>query len=95
MIIISLQDYNVEVLKGLTMPNYTSNLEGTGLSDYQSQGPRFFSGDWGSLSSLLSLSNLAGTYDYVFSTDSIYNLTSQGHLLDCIHQVRLKPSTVM
>jgi hypothetical protein len=78
-----LQDYNREVLTSLTMPNYEANVGGVGGV------PRFFSGGWASLIGLLREEGLAGSYDFLFTTDSIYSLDSQQHLLDCIADVGL------
>ena len=84
-----MQDYNVEVLKKLTAPNYACNL-GSNPKDWTADGKhaRFFFGAWSSLNELHSSLGLSGTYDYIFSSDSIYSLDSQEHLLDCITRVR-------
>lgn len=84
-----LQDYNEEVLQRLTMPNLAANLQRIGEKSLGSAGCRYFAGDWAKLPSLLSQEGLAGTYDMVFSTDTIYSLSSQQHLLACIMEVSL------
>ena len=83
-----LQDYNSEVLTKLTIPNCVCNLETKPAEWAVDKHLRFFFGGWSSLGDLLSSLNLSGTYDYIFSSDSIYSLDSQNHLLDCIIKVR-------
>lgn len=78
------QDYNREVLTGLTMPNYEANVGKGGCAE---DPPRFFSGGWASLKGLLRREGLAGGYDFVFTSDTIYSLDSQQPLLNCIAEV--------
>lgn len=89
-----MQDYNHEVLTKLTVPNYACNLE-SDPAEWAAERvyPRFFSGGWNSMGTLLLDLDLSGTYDYIFSSDSIYSLDSQEHLLDCIIMVRLSTSS--
>ena len=85
-----LQDYNREVLISLTMPNLAVNFRRLLPVDRDSlPGPRFIAGSWASLPQLLQKQGLSGSYDFVFSTDTIYSITSQQQLLDCIHEVCL------
>ena len=84
-----MQDYNIEVLTKLTVPNYACNL-GSNPGNWRANGkfPRFFFGGWSSLGKLLTSLGLSETYDYILSSDSIYSLDSQEQLLDCIITVR-------
>ena len=72
------------MLTGLTMPNYEANV---GTDGTAKKPPRFFSGGWASLKGLLRREGLARGYDFVFTSDTIYSLDSQQHLLDCIAEV--------
>lgn len=85
-----LQDYNREVLTSLTMPNLAINLRRLLPVDRDSlPGPHFIAGSWASLPQLLQKQGLSGSYDFVFSTDTIYSISSHQQLLGCIHEVRL------
>ena len=87
--VLLLQDYNREVLNSLTMPNLAANLRRL-LADRDSlPQPHFIAGSWASLPQLLKKQGLSGSYDFVFSTDTIYSVDSHQQLLDCIHEVRL------
>lgn len=49
--------------------------------------PRFFAGGWASLSPLLLSKGLSGSYDMVFSTDTIYSTEQQQHFINCMVEV--------
>ena len=81
------QDYNEEVLKHLTMPNLSANTDRLPKSAKSRLHPRFFSGDWAGLPAILKEAGLLNSFDCIFSSDTIYSLDSQPHLLACIAQV--------
>lgn len=85
-----MQDYNSEVLQRLTMPNLAANLAErvTRAPPHHSRKARFFAGDWAALPGILEECGLAGTYDFVLSTDTIYSRASQAPLLRCLQTVR-------
>ena len=81
-----MQDYNAEVLKMLTIPNYVANL---GAPNVKAKcKARFFSGGWSFFRELMQTEGLSGSYDYIFSSDSIYCPHSQQDILDCILEVK-------
>uniref|UniRef100_A0AAR5P617 protein-histidine N-methyltransferase n=1 Tax=Dendroctonus ponderosae TaxID=77166 RepID=A0AAR5P617_DENPD len=72
------QDYNTEVLKYLTIPNVKLNAD----EKYVSKS-KFYSGDWGSFTSLLNLENEEMRFDYIFTAETIYNVDNYPKLHDC------------
>jgi 2-polyprenyl-3-methyl-5-hydroxy-6-metoxy-1,4-benzoquinol methylase len=80
---VDLQDYNEEVVSEVTMMNVIANLKGA--DNY----PRFFCGDWGSLTSVTG----AGCYDIVLTAETIYDANTVPRLVTCIHDL-LKPEGV-
>lgn len=78
-----LQDYNAEVLVTVTAPNVIINCR-TAASP-----PRFFSGDWGSLSSIVG----RGCYDIALTAETIYSEDSVHRLIACLDEI-LKPEGV-
>lgn len=71
------QDYNVEVIDNVTIPNVLLNVP-------ESQTPtetRFFSGDWSSFRSLAEAKGLGQYYDIIVTSETIYNVSNQQKLL--------------
>ncbi|XP_066245491.1 histidine protein methyltransferase 1 homolog [Euwallacea similis] len=62
------QDYNPEVLKYITIPNVILNGE-----EYVSKSS-FYSGDWSSFMNLNCLSSVREKFDYIFTSETIYNV---------------------
>ncbi|KAF5298172.1 hypothetical protein FQA39_LY02596 [Lamprigera yunnana] len=60
------QDYNEEVIKYLTIPNVFLNVNRTNRFD----NCKFYSGDW---SSFLEILNEDYKFDYIFTSETIYN----------------------
>lgn len=90
--LLDLQDYNVEVLKELLLPNVLANW-----SAWQTRGERglgqdppcrCFSGSWTALEALLEREGLVSQYDLVLTSETIYSLDSVPSLLACIQTVR-------
>jgi len=65
--IVHFQDYNPEVITGVTMPNIVLNVKN------YSDRVRLFSGDWGSFHELMSRNPSEFSYDYIITSDTIYN----------------------
>lgn len=87
------QDYNKEVLQALTIPSVTANWRARGRRAVAATpaavpDARYFSGDWRSLSTLLTSLDLQGTYDLILSAETIYSLAAISSLHECIKQVR-------
>jgi hypothetical protein len=78
-----LQDYNVEVLEQSTFPNVVVNCRKAASP------PRYFSGDWGSLSSVVG----HACYDVILTAETIYSEDSVHRLIACIDEL-LKPEGV-
>lgn len=49
---------------------------------------RFLGGPWAALDSFLAAEGLAGSYDLVLTSETIYSLSSMPYLLACIDTVR-------
>ncbi|XP_011631531.1 histidine protein methyltransferase 1 homolog isoform X2 [Pogonomyrmex barbatus] len=62
------QDYNVEVLRSITIPNILLNFDDTIIRTKC----EFYAGDWASLTTLLD-TNESRKYDYIFTSETIYN----------------------
>lgn len=72
------QDYNVEVIKSITIPNILLNFE-----DQESilKRCKFFSGDWESFTKLES-----EKYDLIFTSETIYNPDNHKKLYEVFKQ---------
>lgn len=73
---VHIQDYNVEVLKDVSMPNMAANV-----SEYEHV-VSFFSGSWNGLSGVLGR-----LYDFVLSADTVYATEQVNELADCVLDV--------
>lgn len=80
---VDLQDYNKEVLEAVTGPNVLVNCAGVPST------LRYFSGDWGSLSSLVG----RACYDVILTAETIYSEESVHTLIQCMDEL-LKPEGV-
>jgi len=81
--LVDLQDYNEEVIEEVTMMNVIANLKGV---EHQ---PRYFCGDWGSLSAITGLH----CYDMILTAETIYDSASTLRLITCMQDL-LKPEGV-
>jgi predicted nicotinamide N-methyase len=61
--------------------NNNNNITNTNKAPPQA---RYFAGDWASLSLLMDTLQLSGTYDIVFSAETVYSIDSVNSLVDCI-----------
>ena len=79
--IVDFQDYNVEVIDRLTIPNVLLNVPNAAEDDRRGDAVRpecrFFSGAWRSLEEVLPTSK----YDLILTSETIYNLENQNILL--------------
>lgn len=75
------QDFNVEVLKCLTIPNVTANIEKEGHINTKTQ---FFSGDWGEVHCVLDQE--AG-YDVILMAETVYSISALPNLYKLIKKV--------
>ncbi|XP_012528157.1 histidine protein methyltransferase 1 homolog isoform X2 [Monomorium pharaonis] len=82
--IVHFQDYNAEVLKFVTIPNVILNFDDhmTTLTKCE-----FYAGDWSSFATLLDESK---KYDYIFTSETIYNPNNHKKLYE-IFKSKLKP----
>ncbi|XP_011344983.1 histidine protein methyltransferase 1 homolog isoform X2 [Ooceraea biroi] len=83
------QDYNAEVLRSVTVPNVLMNLDSASVSTRC----EFYSGDWASLATLFD-DNESGKYDYVFTSETIYNPNNHQKLYEVL-KARLKMDGVV
>jgi SAM-dependent methyltransferase len=88
------QDYNAEVLTQLTMPNVISNFSRLTPPGRSRPKTRFFSGDWGHVGDLISMKGMGGEYDYILTSESIYNEESSVRLLETMKRVLRPPHGV-
>ncbi|EFA10806.2 histidine protein methyltransferase 1 homolog [Tribolium castaneum] len=77
------QDYNIEVIESLTIPNVY--LNGLDLANCA-----FFCGDWGSFLDL-QLKSAARKYDFILTSETIYNTNNYKKILSIFKQL-LKPT---
>ncbi|KAG5344614.1 MET18 methyltransferase, partial [Acromyrmex charruanus] len=81
------QDYNAEVLKSVTIPNVILNFDRTIVLTRC----EFYAGDWASLATLLDESK---KYDYIFTSETIYNPDNHKKLYE-IFKRKLKADGVV
>ncbi|KAL1497765.1 hypothetical protein ABEB36_008667 [Hypothenemus hampei] len=62
------QDYNAEILKYITIPNVILN------NDAYLNKSNFYSGDWNSFVDLINHDNEEKKFDYIFTSETIYNI---------------------
>lgn len=74
--LVHIQDYNVEVLRDVSMPNVAANV-----SEHE-QVVSFYAGSWNGLPKVLRM-----TYDYVLSADTVYATEQVKDLADCVLEV--------
>jgi len=80
------QDYNPEVIDFLTIPNVILNF-----GEESHPMVKFYSGDWSSFDSSSKNTNHLIKYDYILSSETIYNVGSLEKLHDLVLN-HLKPS---
>ncbi|KAK9845625.1 hypothetical protein WJX84_006091 [Apatococcus fuscideae] len=86
------QDFNSQVLEGVTAPNIEANLASLPGEVQQACGsPRYFAGDWEGVGRLVTKQRTGATYDLVLSSETLYNLESQEVLLSCLTQALCPP----
>eukprot|EP01134_Creolimax_fragrantissima_P003309 CFRG3309T1 len=100
---VDFQDYNVEVLTHVTVPNVvlnsgngmTSGMEEVVTPEKLSERSSFYAGDW---SSFVQVSNPEGTqekkYDIILTSETIYEPTMNNTLLSTIKDSLVYPSGV-
>ncbi|XP_012059702.1 PREDICTED: histidine protein methyltransferase 1 homolog [Atta cephalotes] len=81
------QDYNAEVLKSVTIPNVILNFDHTIVLTRC----EFYAGDWASLATLLDENK---KYDYIFTSETIYNPDNHKKLYE-IFKRKLKTDGVV
>lgn len=89
------QDYNIEVLREVTIPAVSANWNAyilrnrTAFASSSKDVPaRFFSGHWASVERKIEELGLAHSYDVILTAETIYSLDSIASLLSCIWKVR-------
>lgn len=95
------QDFNVEVLRCLTLPNVKANLQKRLTeteNDVSMPEVRFFAGDWTEVYQLFGCgndSNLASDpnfgYDIILMAETVYSLSSLQGLYELIKKVMFLP----
>mmetsp|Transcript_40277 Transcript_40277/g.77010 ORF Transcript_40277/g.77010 Transcript_40277/m.77010 type:complete len:300 (-) Transcript_40277:373-1272(-) len=80
-----LQDFNVQVLHELTIPNVAANLSAT-LGTLKPGRVRYLAGDWSDLHKLLE----EGSFDLILTADTVYSTASLHKLCSLIKHC-LKP----
>ena len=86
---VDFQDYNEEVLEMLTYPSVMANWQANRGEESPPPPVRYFSGDWGTLGSVLNELDLVGSYDIILTTETIYTLDGMSRLFKCIKQVNI------
>lgn len=84
---VDFQDYNEQVLEMLTYPSVMANWQANRSKQSPPPPVKYFSGDWGTLGGLLKEINLAGSYDIIVTTETIYTLDGMNRLFQCIKEV--------
>ena len=74
---VTFQDYNSEVVKGVTIPNYIANIHNR--SDMNCK-PFFFSGPWDTFRT--AANNHEKRYDLIITSETIYNTQHYSSLLE-------------
>ncbi|KAL2923265.1 Histidine protein methyltransferase 1-like protein [Bienertia sinuspersici] len=103
---IHFQDFNVEVLKCLTLPNVNANLAiATSVSD--NCDIRYFAGDWGEVDCILphahinsknaapSDSDPISGYDVILMAETVYSISTLGTLYKLIQKCVNRPHGVI
>lgn len=103
---IHFQDFNVEVLKCLTLPNVNANLpSGTSVSDNCEI--RYFAGDWGEVDRILphahpdsndvtsSGNNPKTGYDVILMAETVYSISALQNLYNLIKKCVSHPHGVI
>lgn len=94
------QDYNAEVINYVTIPSVLKNLstkhenEAKGMADCDSEHTRcrFYSGDWGDFTQLVTSGSCDPNYDVIITSETIYSERSQPKLLSTMKRL-LNPKT--
>lgn len=80
---------NKDVLETLTIPNVLLNFELPSLEDIKDN--KFYSGDW---SKYVELTKEDQKFDYIYTSETIYNPSNQQKLLDTFAEKLDKTGTV-
>nr|XP_031836340.1 histidine protein methyltransferase 1 homolog [Nomia melanderi] len=88
--IVHFQDYNVEVIKTITIPNVLLNSEDR---EKVLQRCEFFCGDWESFTRLNDNKNEVSRYDFIFTSETIYNPDNHRKLYE-VFKEKLQPDGV-
>lgn len=83
------QDYNEEVLRFVTVPNVMLNFDDRVLSRCE-----FYSGDWESFVTLFDDDDESKKYDYIFTSETIYNSSNHKKLYE-VFKRRLKSNGIV
>ncbi|XP_024872743.1 histidine protein methyltransferase 1 homolog [Temnothorax curvispinosus] len=81
--VVHFQDYNEEVLRSVTIPNVLLNFDDRTIVLTKCE---FYAGDWASLATLLDENK---KYDYIFTSETIYNSDNHKKLYE-IFKTKLK-----
>ncbi|XP_011497212.1 PREDICTED: histidine protein methyltransferase 1 homolog [Ceratosolen solmsi marchali] len=68
--LVDFQDYNNEVIEFVTIPNVILNCYNYKLVE---ETCKFYTGDWESFSNLLASNSAKSLYDFIFTSETIYN----------------------
>ena len=74
---VTFQDYNADVIKGVTIPNYWANL---GNGKDLSCKPQFYSGPWDTFCN--SIKKYEKSYDLILTSETIYNTSHYSSLIN-------------
>ncbi|XP_031787778.1 histidine protein methyltransferase 1 homolog [Nasonia vitripennis] len=77
------QDYNSEVIESVTIPNVILNCD---EHDAVKERCKFFCGDWESFANLLTKGNDDLKYDFIFTSETIYNPDNHHKLYEVFKQ---------
>ncbi|XP_053690650.1 histidine protein methyltransferase 1 homolog [Sabethes cyaneus] len=83
------QDYNKDVLKNVTIKNYSFNCCNNRNDDAPQAEAHFFSGDWASF-----VQKEQQMYDVILTSETIYNTSNYSKLIDLLKS-KLKPEGVV
>ncbi|XP_017785209.1 PREDICTED: histidine protein methyltransferase 1 homolog [Nicrophorus vespilloides] len=89
---VCLQDYNPEVIKYITIPNVLLNA---GSKEEAQERCDFYCGDWGSFANLLKVDAEEEKFDYIFSSETIYNCQNYDKLLSVFERMLKRKTGVL
>lgn len=82
------QDYNTEVLQYITIPNVQVN------DDKYIDKSKFYSGDWQSFVDLFTKENKEEKFDYIFTSETIYNTENHSKLHNVFQETLKKDGEI-